>query len=98
MRAKVEQARKRQRERYQGTGIRFNSDLEAGELERYCALGEKEQRLLERMYRTMDLSVRACHRLLKVARTIADLEGSGEIACSHLAEASIYRAFERPED
>ena len=45
----------------------------------------------------MDLSVRACHRLLKVARTIADIEGSGQILCSHLAEAAVYRMGDKLE-
>ena len=98
MRQKVEQARRRQEERYRGTGIRFNSDLEAGDLERYCPLGEKEQKLLEKMFQKMELSVRACHRLLKVARTIADLEGDEQILSRHLAEASVYRMGEKREE
>lgn len=98
MRQKVEKARRRQEERYQGTGIRFNSDLEAGDLEKYCPLKEKEQKLLEKMFQKMDLSVRACHRLLKVARTIADLEGEEQILSRHLAEASVYRMGEKLEE
>lgn len=98
MRQKVEQARRRQEERYRGTGIRFNSDLEAGDLENYCPLGEKEQKLLEKMFQKMELSVRACHRLLKVARTIADLEGDEQILSRHLAEASVYRMGEKREE
>ncbi len=98
MRQKVALARKRQEERYRGTRIRFNSDLEAGDLEKYCSLGEKEQQMLERMFHKMDLSIRACHRLLKVARTIADLEGGERILSCHLAEAAVYRAGDKLED
>ena len=97
MRQKVARARQRQEERYQGTRLRFNSDLGAGDLERYCGLEEKEQKLMEKMFQRMDLSVRACHRLLKVARTIADLDGSGQILCSHLAEAAVYRMGDKLE-
>ena len=97
MRQKVARARQRQEERYQGTRLRFNSDLGAGDLERYCGLEEKEQKLMEKMFQRMDLSVRACHRLLKVARTIADIEGSGQILCSHLAEAAVYRLGDKLE-
>ena len=58
---------------------------------------EKEQKLMEKMFKRMELSVRACHRLLKVARTIADIEGSGQILCSHLAEAAVYRMGDKLE-
>ncbi len=91
MRKKVMNARRRQEERYQGTSLRFNSDLGGRELERYCKLGQEENRMLEKMFCTMNLSARTCHRLLKVARTIADLEESEQIRCSHLAEAVCYR-------
>lgn len=97
MRQKVENARKRQEERYRGTGIRFNSDLGAGDLEQYCRLEEKERKMVEKMFQRMDLSVRACHRLLKVARTIADLEGSPQILSSHLAQAAVYRMGDKLE-
>lgn len=95
MQKRVAQARKRQEERYRGTRIRFNSDLEAGDLEKYCPLGGKEQQILEKMFRKMDLSIRACHRLMKVARTIADLEGSEQISGRHLTEAAVYRAVDK---
>lgn len=97
MRRKVEQARRKQEERYRGTKIRFNSDLESGELDEYCALGEKEREMLEKLFQKMDLSMRACHRLLRVARTIADLEGSERILSGHLAEAAVYRMGDKLE-
>lgn len=90
MREQVMKARQRQHQRYLGTGFRFNVDLGAGDMEQYCALGKKEQSMLENMFHTLNLSARAYHRMLKVARTIADVEGSEEIRSEHLAEASCY--------
>ena len=59
--------------------------------------GGKRAEIDGKMFQRMDLSVRACHRLLKVARTIADIEGSGQILCSHLAEAAVYRMGDKLE-
>lgn len=95
LREKVFIARKQQEERYRGTGIRFNSELRAGDLEKYCHLGIREAEMLEKLYTTLDLSMRACNKLLVVARTIADLEESKEISTKHLAEAVCYRAGDK---
>lgn len=91
IRERVEKARKLQRARFQGTGYRFNGDIESSSIERYCRLGTKEERCMERLYASLQLSARAYHRILRVARTIADLDGSGEIREEHLMEASFYR-------
>lgn len=95
MRALVMEAQKRQAERYAGTSFRFNSDLKPGDMEKYCFLGEKEKGLMEKIFQTMHLSARAYHRMLKVARTIADLEGSVKIEAKHLKEAVCYRTVEQ---
>lgn len=95
LREKVFIARKQQEKRYRGTGIRFNSELRTGDLEKYCHLGIKEAEMLKKLYSTLNLSVRACNKLLVVARTIADLEESKEILTKHLAEAVCYRAGEK---
>ncbi len=92
MRRRVMDARRRQEERYAGTHIRFNADLEAGDLEKYCAPDADGAVLLEKMFRVMDLSARACHRMLKVARTIADLSGSPSVLKEHVSQAACYRA------
>lgn len=94
IRERVMRARKMQTERFQGTGLRFNSDMKAGDVERYCELGGKEQAFMERMFAVMQLSARGYHKILKVARTIADLAGSGRIGEEHLAEAVCYRQTE----
>ena len=94
IREHVMRARKRQAQRFAGTDIRFNSDMKASDVERYCDLGGKEQRFMEKMFTSMQLSARGYHRIIKVARTIADLEESGQINEKHLAEAICYRHME----
>ena len=79
------------KKRFQNTSLRFNSDMEPQHIAQYCKLGSKEQTLLAEIYQKMNLSARSYHRLLKVARTIADLDESHEITEAHLAEASCYR-------
>lgn len=91
VRERVMAARKRQERRFAGTGLCFNADMGVGEVERFCALGGAQLRYMERMFSRMQLSARAYHRILKVARTIADLEGSERIEETHLAEAICYR-------
>ncbi len=91
---RVLQGRERQKRRYAGTKLRFNADLSAGDIETYCIMGKEEKELLEKLAKTMDLSARAYHKMLKVARTIADLEDSERIKSHHLTEAVCYRAGE----
>ncbi len=95
VRERVMAARKRQEQRFAGTGLHFNADMGAGDVERYCALGETQLHYMERMFSCMGLSARAYHRILKVARTIADLEESDRIEEIHLAEAICYRQSDR---
>lgn len=90
MRKLVMEARVRQKERYEGTSFRFNADLGAGDIEKYCPLGEEEKKMMETLFHTLDLSARAYHRMIKVARTIADVEHSRKIRKEHLAEAVCY--------
>ena len=95
IRKRVELAAQMQHERYKGTGIRFNCDIGVRDIEKYCILGEKEEQLLENAYRHLALSARAYHRILKVARTIADLDGSEMIKTVHVSEAIGYRSIDR---
>ena len=71
--------------------IRFNSQMGLRELNRFCRLGETEQRFLEQMFEKLGLTARSCHRLLRVARTLADLDGSDGIRRVHLSEAACWR-------
>lgn len=81
--------------RYKKEGIFFNAQLNAAQVEKYCVLGEAEQKLLKAAFSSMDLSARAYHKILKVARTAADLDGSEEITVRHLAEVLQYRSLDR---
>ena len=72
-----------------------NAGLATREVERYCALTDRDHRLLEQALERLSLSPRAYHRILKVARTIADLAGSENIQTAHLTEAISYRALDR---
>ena len=91
MRKKVMTARKKQEMRYQGSRYRFNSELAVGDLEKYCHLEKEEMEMVEKLFGTLELSARAYHKLLKVARTIADLEQSERILKEHLMEAACYQ-------
>ncbi len=91
IRKRVERAVAIQKKRFENMNIRFNSEMSPSQIQRFCKLGMKEQRLMERIFQTMDLSARAYHKVLRVARTIADLDESEYIQTKHLTEAACYR-------
>ncbi len=91
IRNRVVEARERQRRRYRGTGYRFNAELRAGDIRAYCKLGTTEQGMMEEIFTMMNLSARAYHKIIKVARTIADLDGKEDIGTEHISEAACYR-------
>ena len=95
IRARVDAARDRQRARYQGEGILFNAQLTEAHMQRFCPLDDKAEALLKRAFTALDLSARAYGRVRKVARTIADVEGSEVIRPEHIAEAVQYRSLDR---
>ncbi len=95
MRASVEKARKIQAERYKGTPCRTNADLSGSSLEKFCALGEAEHEFLGRTVENLSLSARSFTRILRIARTIADLEGAEKIEKKHLAESIQCRVLDR---
>ena len=84
-----------QRERFAGTAIRFNSQIPAEKMEEYCALGTEEEAYMELVFEQLALTARTYHKLLRVARTIADMEGSEKITVSHLQEAVCYRGIQK---
>jgi magnesium chelatase family protein len=94
IRERVERAGEIQRKRFAGSGIFFNSEMGNRQIEKYCVLGEREDDLLHKAFREKRLSARGCHKILKVARTIADLEGEKQISINHLCEAISYRDLE----
>lgn len=91
IRKRVMEARRRQEQRYIGTRYHFNADVEAADIGVFCTLDREGQALMEQAYGRMQLSARAYHRILKVARTIADLAGEDTILEEHLMEAVCYR-------
>lgn len=95
IRERVMKARRIQEERFAGTSLHANGDMGVKDIKRYCVLGQKEERLLEKTFEKLKLSARAYHRILKVARTIADLDGKEVINVSHLSEAISYRNIDK---
>lgn len=91
LRTMVEQARAIQQKRFEGSPYNYNSDIPSRDINLYCPLGEQESEYASQMYRQLDLSARSYHKLLRVARTIADLDNSPTIGISHLSEAVCYR-------
>ncbi len=88
---RVETAREVQRQRFAGTRLACNTDMHPAEVRQYCTLDDPCRNLMHAAMNQMDLSARAYHRILKLARTIADLAGSASITQVHLAEALQYR-------
>lgn len=95
IRKRVNKARKIQLERYKDYPIFSNSELTPQLLTKYCKLDLTCKKILESAFDKLGLSARAYSRILKVARTIADLEDSSEIQISHLSEAIQYRSLDR---
>ena len=94
IRARVQAARNIQLERFsklESSHIVANADMRVGEIRQFCRLQEEGQSLMRAAMTQLNLSARAYHRILKLARTIADLAGSEEIQSPHLAEALQYR-------
>ena len=94
IRERVEAARKVQQARFRDDSIFFNSQMQPKHVNQYCRLGPREERIMKEIFETKKLSARAYHRLLKVARTLADLSGDGGILEAHLIEAAEYRSLE----
>ncbi|MBD1855183.1 MULTISPECIES: YifB family Mg chelatase-like AAA ATPase [Leptolyngbya] len=95
VRARVQQARDRASVRFKGTSLRCNAEMQSAHLRQWCSLDETTRSLLENAIRRLGLSVRASDRILKVARTIADLAGDEQLQTQHVAEAIQYRTIDR---
>ena len=89
--ARVRAARSRQLERFRGTKLTCNAEMTPTEVREFCQVESSAQSLLKMAMKQLYLSARAFHRILKLARTIADLEGDEIIKATHLAEAIQYR-------
>jgi magnesium chelatase family protein len=97
IRDRVMRARDRQRERFAHAGEKIfaNAQMATRQIRAHCELGPDAERLLERAMQQQGLSARAHDRILKVARTVADLEGAASLTVGHLAEAIQYRTLDR---
>ena len=91
MREQVLSARKMQKKRYASSAYRFNSELSGSDISKYCHLEKEEQGFVESLYESLSLSLRSYHRILRVSRTIADLESSEKILKKHILEAAGFR-------
>lgn len=95
VRERVQLARERAHQRFQATGLRCNAEMQSRQLRQWCQLDDAARSLLEAAIRKLGLSVRASDRILKVARTIADLADNEALAAHHVAEAIQYRTIDR---
>jgi magnesium chelatase family protein len=95
IKARVDKARKIQTERYKNSKTNCNARLTDAEFQDYCVITDEAAELLKSAFETMGLSARAYNRILKVARTIADLDESEKIEIAHVAEAVQYRSLDR---
>lgn len=95
IRKRVEKTRKIQQKRYQNEKICFNGELSGKQIRKYCVLTENALQMAQNAFELMELSARSYHRILKVSRTIADMEGEELIHTRHVAEALTYKAFDK---
>lgn len=95
IRERVVRARNIQTERFAGEAIHTNAMMSSRQLRQYCPLGDESLRLLQSAMERMNLSARAYDRIIKLSRTIADLDGAEDIGSSHIAEAIQYRSLDR---
>jgi len=95
IRSRVCRARDIQNERYFGKEIMTNEQIGKYELERYCCLDPEGQNLMELAFTKLSLTARSYYKIIKVARTIADLAGSKDIGAIHLREAIGYRMIDK---
>lgn len=94
IRKRIIRAHEIQKKRFEGTGKLFNSEMTAGDVSRFCAVDRTGEIFLKKIFSQYTLSARGCSRILKVSRTIADLDGSESIRKIHLTEAFGYRSLE----
>lgn len=95
IRKRIQKARKRQINRYQDASSKFNASLTSVEIEKYCKLNKECEKMMCQAFEVMSLTARTYHKILKVARTIADLDESEQICVEHLQEAFMYRNIDK---
>ncbi|MDA3915949.1 MAG: YifB family Mg chelatase-like AAA ATPase [Deltaproteobacteria bacterium] len=95
IRKRVKEARKLQETRFERSSISYNTRMQSRHLKSFCSLSAQCEKILEQAVNVLGFSARACHSVIRVARTIADLENRMEIKRHHLAEAIQYRSLDR---
>ena len=95
IRQRVERTQEIQRRRYEKEEISFNGELDGRSIEKYCIMTKEAEELLEQAYVQFEFSTRAYHKILKVARTIADMEEAEKIEAEHICEALTYMAYDK---
>lgn len=95
IRKRVDHVREIQRERFREDTICFNGEMGKKQIDIYCRLSQSALRIFEHAYKKIKFSARSYHRILKVSRTIADMDGSEIIDAAHVGEALTYRAFDK---
>ncbi len=95
IRERVMRCHELQRIRYEGLGFSTNAGIPSDRIEEFCHLNEKEFSYMQRMYEAYELTARTYHKVLKVARTIADMDGKTHIELRHLQEAMCYRGLDK---
>lgn len=95
IRSRVERTQRIQQERFAGTGILYNSRIPASAIEKWCVMEEDGQKMLNDSFQRLELTARGYYRVLRVARTIADMEGKEKIGRTHICESLLYRSIDR---
>ncbi len=98
MREKVIRAKTFQENRYRGMRYKYNGELDESGIRKFCLLDEESRRMMVSAYERMNLTMRAYNKILKLSRTIADMEEAEDIRTVHVAEALQYRAGTVEED
>ncbi len=95
MKERIESAIARQKNRYKNEKFSYNSDLSASSINKYCTIDNDSSIMLNRAYDSMGLSPRGVHKILKISRTIADIDDKDTIGIEHIGEAIQYRNLDR---
>lgn len=95
IRSRVEQTQHIQQQRFAGSGILYNSQIPVSEIEKWCPMEPEGETLLKESFDHLELTARGYYRIIRVARTIADMEGSKQIRRSHIQESLLYRGIDR---
>ena len=95
MRENIQKARELQKERFRGTDILFNSEIPPAKLREYCVMEQGAEAFLKSTFDSLGLSARGYDRIMKVARTVADMDGSRVIQKKHISMAVQYRTLDR---